>query len=140
MGKPDGQELPFLLEDSAPAWARHSGGPGHDGPDWEATDLDRAVAYYEALSPTARMIFDHLRATPGRRVSCDELVRRFGLNPDGTKNNPHVVAGHMNTTGRARKESGRRYPFFWWAGKDGVGATYAVRRSVAEIFESALKA
>jgi hypothetical protein len=36
-----------------------------------------------------------------RLVSRDEIVERFNLSPDGTKSSPHVLAGYMNTTGRA---------------------------------------
>lgn len=65
-------------------------------------------------------------------------MERLNLNPDGTKSAPHVLAGYMNTTGRARKDSGRRFPFYWWESEN--GAQYAVKPSVAELFKSALEA
>jgi hypothetical protein len=68
----------------------------------------------------------------------DKIVERFALNPDDTKNNPNVLAGYMNTTGRARKGAGRRFPFYWWEA-DG-GANYTVQQSVADLFNAALKA
>lgn len=43
----------------------------------------------------------------------------------------------MNTTGRARKEAGRRFPFHWWETRN--GANYAVKQSVADLFSAALK-
>lgn len=135
--KKDEEQLPVHLDDADPMWDKHDGGSGHDGPDWKPTDHARAVAYHQALSKTAREIFDHLRATPGRPISCDEIAERFNLNPDGTKNNPNVVAGYMNTTGRARKEAGRRFPFHWWETRN--GANYAVKQSVADLFSAALK-
>lgn len=136
--KKDKEQLPVYLDDAHPMWDKHDGGPGHDGSDWKAGDHARAVAYYQALSKPAQEIFDYLRATPGRLVSCDEIVERFNLNPDGTKNNPNVLAGYMNTTGRARKESGRRFPFHWWEAEG--GANYAVKQSVADLFNAALEA
>lgn len=139
-GRPekDEERLPVHLDDTDPMWARHNGGSGHDQPDWKDTDQARAVAYYLALSRRAQEIFDHLRSTPGRLVSTDEIAERFGLNPDGTKNNPNVVAGHMNTTGRARREAERRFPFSWW--ETASGAHYAVKQSVADLFDAALTA
>ncbi|MFF1420960.1 DUF6416 domain-containing protein [Streptomyces sp. NPDC058280] len=136
--KKDKEHLPVHLDDDHPMWATHDGGSGHDGPEWNLTDHTQAVAYYQALSKPAQEIFDYLRATPGRLVSCDEIVERFNLNSDGTKNNPNVLAGYMNTTGPARKESGRRFPFHWW--KADGGANYAVKQSVADLFSAALKA
>jgi hypothetical protein len=136
--KKDEEQLPVHLDDAHPMWAKHDGGSGHDGPEWKATDHGQAVAYYLALSKTAQEIFDYLRATPGRLVPCNEIVERFNLNPDGTKNNPSVVAGYMSTTGRAREEAGRRYAFHWWTAPG--GANYAVKQSVADLFSAALKA
>ncbi|WP_405527585.1 DUF6416 domain-containing protein [Streptomyces canus] len=136
--KHDEEQLPVHLDDADPMWDKHDGGSGHHGPDWQPTDHAQAAAYYQALSKTAQEIFDHLRATPGRLVSCDEIAERFNLNPDGTKNNPNVVAGYMNTTGRARKEAGRRFPFRWW--ETSGGAHYAVKECVADLFGAALKA
>lgn len=135
--KKEKEQFPVYLDDDHPKWTQHDGGPGHDGPEWAVGDHEVAQAYYQALSETAQEIFDYLRATPGRPVPCNEIVERFNLNPDGTKNNPHVVAGYMNTNGQARKASGKRFPFHWW--KTDEGASYAVKPSVADVFDAALR-
>lgn len=135
--KKEKEQLPVYLDDDHPKWSQHDGESGHDGPEWMAGDHDAALAYYQVLSKTAQQIFDYLRATPGRPVPCNEIVERFNLNSDGTKNNPNVLAGYMNTTGRARRESGRRFPFYWWETDE--GASYAVKPSVADLFDDALK-
>lgn len=125
------------IEDSHPLWETHSGGEGHRGPEWTAGDEDRALAYYQALSPMARRILDYLLETPGRRISCYEIAERFDLDPDRTRSVPHVVAGYFNSAGEANRASGRRSPFTWWSTQ--YGADYAVKRTVAELFRSALR-
>lgn len=126
------------LDDDGPEWDQHSGGSGHDDPAWEHGDEDRALLYWDALDERGRDILRYLIRHRARKVPHTELVRELGLDPGGTKRSANVVAGSLYRASEGNKAAGRRYPFTWWEGKG--GASYAVEKGTARIFESALNA
>jgi hypothetical protein len=57
-----------MLADDNPMWDGSSGGSGHQGPEWEQGDQERAEAFYRALTGSTKLIFDLLMDRPGERV------------------------------------------------------------------------
>lgn len=120
-----------ILDDDHPIWNRHTGGEGHDGPEWSADDLARAEAFYAAVKGKAKVFFDLLIDRPGRQLSTDELIAEA---PTGTFKNNYSVAGAINGLRLPTRASGRRYPFYWW---EGSPTRYAMKPSVAALFAQA---
>ncbi|MFC4913906.1 DUF6416 domain-containing protein [Actinomadura gamaensis] len=126
------------IDDDDPMWDDHSGGSGHDGPEWEPGDEDLARIYWEKLGDTpARDILLYLIRRPGQLVHRDELGRELRLDPTGRKRLASVVASRLRPTGAANAATGRSFPFRWWKKQDGT--RYAVKHQTAEVFEAALK-
>ncbi len=124
----DHDEVPVVrLDDSHPLWARHSGGAGHEGPEWDDGDEDLAEAFYAVLRGKAKLFFDLLLARPGERVTVDDMIALS----EGTFSSSFSVAGAINGLRRPHEASGRRYPFYWW---EGTPSCYAVKPSVASLF------
>ncbi|TDB89215.1 DUF6416 domain-containing protein [Actinomadura sp. 7K534] len=128
----------MYLTDDDRRWDEHSGGSGHDDPEWSHGDEDKALTYWRTLDDNGRAVLRHLFDRRGQQVHCTELVTELGLDPEGKKNPPNVVAGALNQAGQANRATGRRYPFRWWAGEG--GADYGVKPGTAAIFERALSA
>ncbi|WP_238427086.1 DUF6416 domain-containing protein [Streptomyces adustus] len=119
-------------------WAEHSGEAKHYGaPEWSPEDLERAAAFLAELAPQARRMFEYMLRTPGRTIHCTELAdKALGWPNEG--NLAARVAGVVRGMDKGQSNSGRRYPFYWWAAPEGsTGATYAVRPSVAAVFLAA---
>ncbi|MFE1287094.1 DUF6416 domain-containing protein [Streptomyces sp. NPDC058751] len=89
------------------------------------------------LAPQARQMLEYLLRAPGRTIHCTELADKV-LGGPGQGDAARRVAGVVSGMGKAHGNSGRRYPFYWWAAPGGsAGATYAVRPSVAAVFLAA---
>jgi len=116
-----------------PRWERHSGKDGHVGQEWGPGDLARAEAYYISLAERARFVHDYLMDHPGRLVESDEFCR---IRPADFPTR-RSVSTCLSGLRRAWAESGRRYPFYWWAGKNGGPSSYAMKPLVAELFREA---
>lgn len=125
-----GLTVPLVLDDSHPAWDRHSGGSGHDGPEWRPKDQADAEAFYAHLRGKAKLFYDTLLDRPGRQLSVDDLVTLT----NGELKNQFSVAGAINGLRLAYEASGRRYPFYWW---EGTPSRYAIKPSVAALFNAA---
>ncbi|MET7383185.1 DUF6416 domain-containing protein [Streptomyces sp. NPDC005526] len=70
-------------------------------------------------------------------MHCTELADKApGWSNEG---NPAArVAGVVRGMDKGQSNSGRRYPFYWWAAPEGsTGARYAVRPSAAAVFLAA---
>ncbi|MFJ5220325.1 DUF6416 domain-containing protein [Streptomyces sp. NPDC088354] len=127
----------FLIETDA-RWAQHSGEEGHYGaPEWGPEDLERAAVFLAELPAQTLRVFQYLLRNPGRSIHCTELVDEVMGGPN--EGNPaHHVAGVLSGMSKAHGNSGRRLPFHWWQAPEGsIGATYAVRPSVAAVFLAA---
>lgn len=118
------------LSEGHPLWDRHSGGVGHDGPEWTDQDAELAEAFYARLRGKAKLFFDLLLDRPGELLSVDDLIAAGG----GEFTSSFSVAGAINGLRKPHKASGRRYPFYWW---EGTPTRYAVKPDVAELFNSA---
>ncbi len=127
------------LMDDDPLWEQHSGGDGHQGPEWEPGDDRRAAIFYRSLAENARQIFDLLMDQPGEQLDSDRIaaqIREPGHS--GTSELArHFVAGSLSVTGELAAASGRRLPFYWWKGRDGLASSYAMKPMVAAVFQEA---
>lgn len=123
-----GASTPLVLDDEHPLWDQHSGLDGHRvDREWATCDLKHAQAFYELVGGKAKIFLDLLIDHPGRLLTVDELCALSG----GVFSGSRSVAGAINGLYRAHRLSGRRYPFYWWAGNP---ARYAMKPSVALLF------
>jgi hypothetical protein len=124
--------LSMSLPDDHPLWGQHDGLDGHrDEPEWNLrTDVALAETFYQPVSGKAKVFLDLLIDNPGRQLAVDELCRLS----NGTFTGSRSIAGALNGLSRSQRASGRRYPFYWWAGNQ---ARYAMKKSVAELFRFA---
>ena len=124
-----------VLEDGHPLWDQHSGGNGHRrSPEWDpAADLARAEAFYARARGKGRVFLDLLIDRPGHVLGVDDLCR---LAPDKFTGS-RSIAGSLNGLERAHSSSGRRYPFYWFAGDNNSPTRYGMKPSVAELFRQA---
>jgi Family of unknown function (DUF6416) len=119
-----------VLDDDHPLWDRHSGGSGHQGQEWTLADLAEAEAFYASVQGKAKPLFDLLIDRPGQPLDTEEIIE---ILPDLFQNS-RSIAGALNGLRLAKEASGRRYPFYWWAGNP---TRYAMKPSVAEVFRQA---
>lgn len=128
----DGAQIrPKVLEDHDPIWDRHSGGSGHEGPEWTDRYAAEAEAFYSRLRGKGKLFLDLLLDRPGQQLSVEDLIAAS----DGAFTSSFSVAGAINGLRLPHKESALRYPFYWWAGTP--SSTYAVKVSVAAVFNAA---
>jgi hypothetical protein len=121
----------LVLDDEHPLWDQHSGLDGHRvDPEWATGDLKHVQAFYELVGGKAKVFLDLLIDHPGWLLTVDELCELS----DGVFSGSRSVAGAINGLCRAHRSSGRRYPFYWWAGNP---ARYAMKPSVALLFHQA---
>jgi hypothetical protein len=128
-----------VLPDHDPLWAQASGGEGHRGEEWSDADADLAQRLYASLSGNTKQILDALLDRPGQRVPADWLAGQLG---DGRRHESvaagrHAVARSLSAISQQHRQSGRRLPFYWWSGADGQPSLYAMKPSVARIFQAA---
>ncbi|WP_421119850.1 DUF6416 domain-containing protein [Aquihabitans daechungensis] len=119
-----------VLDDTDGRWDAHSGGTGHEGPEWTERDLAEAEAFYAKLSGKGKLFFDLLLDRPGQQLSVDDLIAASA----GEFTSSFSVAGAINGLSLPHKASGRRFPFYWWKG---TPTSYAVKVSVAAVFNAA---
>jgi hypothetical protein len=120
----------LVIGDDHPLWEQHSGQEGHRGREWESSDLAEAETFYLATGGKAKVFLNLLIDTPGQLLDVDRIC---ALRPD-TFSGSRSIAGALNGLYRAHQASGRRYPFYWWAGSP---ARYAMKPSVARLFRRA---
>jgi len=131
--------MAVMLDDDVPFWEQHSGGKGHrDAPEWSQGDRARAEAFYAALRGDARMILDLMIDHPGQLLDADWIADRIRPSgSDGDSARRHMVSGSLGALSGPREESQRRYPFYWWYGRDGSPTRYAMKPTVAGLFRAA---
>ena len=121
-----------VIGDDHPIWSLHSGGTRHDGPDWGPGDEQLAEAQYRLPPLTAkfhRALTDH----PGELLSVEDL----DLLTDGALSSSRVIAGALAGYVQWCERLDRRFPFYWWEGRDGQSARYAMQPRVAALFRAA---
>lgn len=126
----------MTLDDDDTLWDQHDGGSGHrDLPEWSGADGSRAAAFYAATRGRARSVLDLLIDHPGERLDAEWLADQIA---DGTAAaRPQLVARAFGGMSRVKAESGRRYPFYWWRGRNGEPTEYAMKPAVAGLFRTA---
>lgn len=117
-------------------WDHASGGSRNEpGREWTMNDLAEAAITLDAVSGKKAGIFVELLLDhPGRLFTSDEIIAAA---PDSFAS-PYAVAGSLNGFRKHVERAGRVYPFYWWeGGRRGVPTRYAVRPSVAAVFNAA---
>ena len=129
----------MILDDDDPVWEQHSGKDLHRGPEWQDGDRARAGTFYSSISGSARLVLDALMDRPGDQVSADELAQQLPPRKPGetATSRRRAVAGSLASVSRPARESGRRLPFYWWAGAGGSPARYGMKPAVARLFRYA---
>ena len=125
-----------LLAESHPMWDVASGGSrNRPGTTWTMEDLTEAAVLLDAIEgKKAGAFFDLLLAEPGRLLTSDDIISAA---PD-TFTSAYAIAGSLNGFRKHVERAGRAYPFYWWEGTDNDTPTrYAVRPSVASVFNAA---
>lgn len=121
----------LTLHDAHPLWEQHTGLEGHTGPEWDPqADLERAEAFYRYVANKAKVFLDLLIDSPGAMLDVDEICRRS----NGVFTSSRSIAGSITGLVKPHGESGRRYPFYWWAGNP---TRYGMKPSVAALFHQA---
>lgn len=128
-----------MLTDDDPRWNEHSGGGRTGFVEWQSGDGTRAARFYAALTENARLIFDLLMDSPGQPLSADWIAdqlreRRSG---DTDEKRRRMVSGSLQCVHRPFEEAERRLPFYWWKGRNGEASCYAMKPSVAALFQAA---
>jgi hypothetical protein len=117
-----------ILGDDHPLWDRPSG--HHQGQEWTLADVTEAEAFYASITGKAKLYLDLLIDRPGQPVDVEEIM---ALLP-GVFTGSRSIAGSLNGLRLATDASGRKSPFYWWAGNP---TRYAMKPSVAEVFRQA---
>lgn len=121
----------LIIGDDHPMWSLHSGGSRHEDPDWGPDDEQLAEAQYRLPPLTARFhrtLVDH----PGQLLSVEDLA---GLT-DGALSNSRVIAGALAGYVQWCERLDRRFPFYWWEGREGESTRYAMQPRVAALFRA----
>ena len=121
-----------IIADDHPMWSLHSGGSRHDAPDWGPGDERLAETQYRLPPLTAKFhhtLMDH----PGQLLSVEDLARLT----DSALSNARVIAGALAGYVPWCERLDRRFPFYWWEGRDGESTRYAMQPRVAALFQAA---
>jgi hypothetical protein len=130
--RPAGQEGVRLIGDDDLMWEHHDGGPRHREPDWTADDRPLARTQ-DRLPPLTAIFHKALVDHPGQILSVEELAAIT----DGKLANSRVIAGAISGYVKWCERLGRRFPFYWWEGRNGQSAEYAMQPRVAALFQAA---
>jgi hypothetical protein len=121
----------MIIADDHPMWSLHSGGGRHDGPDWGPGDEQLAEGQYR-LPPLTTVFHRALVDHPGRLLSVEDL----GRITRGALSSRHVIAGALSGYAQWCTRLNRRFPFYWWEGRDGKSSRYAMQLRVAALFRA----
>ena len=125
-----------VLDDDHVMWDHASGGSRNlPGRAWTMGDLAEAAITLDAVAgKKAGVFFDLLLDHPGRLYTSDEIIAAA---PE-TFASAYAVAGSLNGFRKHVERAGRVYPFHWWEGDaHGTPTRYAIRPSVAAVFNAA---
>ena len=132
---PDGPPRDVLPEDH-PMWDHASGGD-RNAPDrqWTMNDLAEAAITLDGIKgKKAGVYFDLLLDNPGKLFRSEDIIAAAPK----TFASAFAIAGSLNGFRKHTERAGRVYPFYWWEGDGhGVPTRYAIRPSVAAVFNSA---
>jgi hypothetical protein len=120
---------PLIIGADHPMWLLHSGGDRHKGPDWQQGD-ERLAQTQDRLPPLTAVFHKMLVDRPGWVLSVEDLA---GLT-DGQLLNSRVIAGALSGYVNWCERLNRRFPFYWWEGRNGESARYAMQPRVAKLF------
>ncbi len=87
----------------------------------------------------ARMILDLMIDHPGQLLDAGwiaDQIRPSDADGDQTRRR-RMVSGLLGALSGPRNASQRRYPFYWWHGRDGSPTRYAMKPTVASLFRVA---
>lgn len=121
----------MVIGDDHPMWKLHSGGDSHNGPDWGPGDEQLAQGQYR-LPPLTAVFHDVLVDHPGQLLSVEDLRR---ITNDALSSR-HVIAGALSGYSQWCTRLNRRFPFYWWEGRDGESSRYAMQARVAALFRA----
>jgi hypothetical protein len=121
-----------IIGDDHPMWSLHSGGSRHDGPDWRPDDVDLAEAS-SRLPRLTQVFHDALVDHPGQVLSVEDLARVT----NGALSSSRVIAGALSGYVQWCERLDRRFPFYWWEGREGESTRYAMQPRVAALFRAA---
>lgn len=134
-GSPDGPPRDVLPEDH-PMWDHASGGD-RNAPDrqWTMNDLAEAAITLDGIKgKKAGVYFDLLLDNPGKLFRSEDIIAAAPK----TFASAFAIAGSLNGFRKHTERANRVYPFYWWEGDGhGVPTRYAIRPSVAAVFNSA---
>jgi len=125
-----------VLADDHVMWDHASGGNRNDASrQWTMNDIAEAAITLDAVKgKKAGVFFDLLLDHPGQLFTSADLVAAA---PDVFAS-AYAVAGSLNGFRKHVDRAGRVYPFHWWEGdSEGTPTRYAVRPSVAAVFNAA---
>ena len=121
-----------FIGDGDPMWDMHSGGDGHTGPDWTKDDKPLAQTQ-DRLPPLTATFHKALVDHPGQILSIEDLAAIT----DGELMSSRVIAGAISGYVKWCERLNRRFPFYWWEGRKGQSAKYAMQPRVAAMFQAA---
>jgi hypothetical protein len=124
-----GPGKPLIIGDDHPMWSLHSGGDRHTGPDWGDAD-ERLAQTQDRLPPLTAVFHKILVDHPGRVLSVEDLAELS----DGQLSSSRVIAGALSGYVNWCERLDRRFPFYWWEGRNGESAKYAMQPRVARLF------
>ncbi|GAC1438926.1 MAG: hypothetical protein NVSMB51_15850 [Solirubrobacteraceae bacterium] len=101
---------------------------------WQPQDQEQARWLLLKLADPARALFELLSASPGERLSGNEVAARLGL-----EKGAHGVAGILAWPGRYCRHLGRVLPISTEGRADG-GTDYFMDAEVARLFRAAAEA
>jgi hypothetical protein len=131
----------MISDDDDPIWKLHTGGSGHEGPEWKDGDQERARIFYDSVADVTRRVLDLLMDRPGELVDAKEIYQDLRGREwcEGDPNWRKSVAASLNSVRLPSRESGRRLPFYWWEPTGDADTRYAVKTTVAQIFRAATR-
>lgn len=121
----------MIIDNDHPMWSLHSGGSRHDAPDWGPGDEHLAETQSE-LPPLTAVFHRVLVERPGQILSVEDLARIT----DGELSNARVIAGALSGYVNWCERLNRRFPFYWWEGRNGESTRYAMQPKVAALFQA----
>lgn len=124
-----GPGQPLVIGDDHPMWVLHSGGDRHMGPDWEDGD-EHLAQTQDRLPPLTAVFHEILVSHPGRVLSVEDLAELSS----GQLLSSRVIAGALSGYVNWCERLDRRFPFYWWEGRNGESARYAMQPRVARLF------
>jgi hypothetical protein len=124
-----------IISDDHPMWILHSGGERHAGPDWGPGDEVLAATQSQLPRITAmfhKALVDH----PGQLMSVADLGAATG----GALSSARVISGALAGYVHWCERLNRRFPFYWWEGRNRESTKYAMQPRVAALFRGQIHA